>query len=189
MRELEFLPADYIRARYQRRIRFIRTWLLLALGMAMVLWSYQVGAWVQSARAELMALQSSDLAIDADVEKVRNLQTESDVYDRRLEMLRLLKAPITMTSACATLGNLVPNGVVLDDMLLQHPEKGGGDRATLRIVGIADSEASVTQALQALESSPGLAHVTLVESRPMTPTDGPKRSFTVEADVVAPTKE
>ena len=70
MHELEFLPEDYLRARFQRRIGFVRSWLLLAIGLAMVLWSFQMGAWVRNARAELAALRGAGSAVDAEVKKV-----------------------------------------------------------------------------------------------------------------------
>jgi len=186
MKELEFLPADFLRARFQRRIGFIRSWLLLALGTAMVLWSFQMGAWVQESRAELMALQSSDVAIDADVGKVRLLQTEAETYDRRIEMLRLLKPGITVADACVALGDLMPDGVVLEDVLMTHPEKAGRDQATLHLVGRGDSEAAVSRALRAMETSPIFGRVTLIEAKPLAPAEGAGRSFTVEADVMAP---
>ena len=96
MHELEFLPEDYLRARFQRRIGFIRSWLLLAIGMAMALWSLQMGAWVRDARAELAAVRGAGSAVDADVEKVRSLRTEARAYNQRLRLLRRLRPRIAV---------------------------------------------------------------------------------------------
>ena len=106
MRELEFLPEDYIRARYQRRIGFIRSWLLLALGLAMALWSLQVGVWVRDAKAELEALQGTNSAVDPDVEKVRSLRAEAASYSRRIELLQAMRPQITATEVMTSLASL-----------------------------------------------------------------------------------
>ena len=101
MHELEFLPEDYLRARFQRRIGFIRSWLLLAIGMAMVLWSLQVGAWVRDARAELAAVRGAGSAVDADVKKVRSLRAEARSHNKRLELLRSLRPGIAVAEVLA----------------------------------------------------------------------------------------
>jgi Tfp pilus assembly protein PilN len=191
MRELEFLPADYIRARCQRRVGFIRSWLLLALGMAMVLWSLQMGAWVRDARAELEAMEGAGSAVDADMTKVRCLRTETQAYSRRLELLKTLRPQITVTDAMAALSRLLPEGITLDEADLDHPERSGRDRATIRVCGTAPTEAAVTQALAAMEASDAFDRAVLVESKPLARESASRRSFVIEVEVVAapPAKE
>jgi Tfp pilus assembly protein PilN len=189
VRELEFLPEDYIRARLQRRVRFIRSWLLLALGLAMVLWSLQMGVWVRDARAELEALEGTGSAVEGDVTKVRNLKAEAESYNRRLELLETLRPRIAVADVMATLAALLPQGTTLDEVDLDHPERAGRDRATIRMCGAAPSEDAVTQMLAAIEAAESFVRAVLVESKPLA-RDGPPirragRAFVIEVEVVA----
>ena len=167
MRELEFLPPEYLRARYQRRVSFIRSWLLLAMGLAMVLWSLQIGAWVREAQAELAALHGTDTAVNADVVKVRLLRAEADTYKRRIELLQALRPQATTTELLAAVSDLLPDGVVVEEMSVDRGSKAvaSGD-TTVRLSGVAPTETIVTQALAALELSPAFNRVVLVESKP-----------------------
>jgi len=164
MRELEFLPPEYLRARFHRRVRFIRSWLLLAMGLAMVLWSLQMGYWVRDAQAELAALTGTGTAVDLDVAKVRRLQAETRVYSRRIEALRSLRPQVTAAELMATLADLLPEGVVADDMTVDQSSQSPPERARIRLSGIAVTEAMVTQLLAALEASPAFDRPVLIES-------------------------
>ena len=165
MRELEFLPEDYIRARYHRRIGFIRSWLLLALGLAMVLWSLQMGKWVQDARAELQALRGTGYAAGVEVEKVEKLQAEQRGYERRLGILQRFGPTGSVASVVAALADLVPDEVVLEEASLSGSEAAPRS-PELRVAGWAPSEVLVTRTLGALEASPSLEGALLVESKP-----------------------
>jgi Tfp pilus assembly protein PilN len=180
--ELEFLPADYVRARYQRRIGFIRSWLLLAMGLAMVLWSLQMGAWVRRAQAELESLRDTDTAIQPDVEKVRDQRSEAQVYEHRLELVQALRPRITAAEIMAAMAAALPGAVRVESAILDNPNPMAGDRIHVRITGAAPSEAAVTQTLNALEASPVLERAVLLESRALQAPDA-GRSFILEADV------
>jgi len=192
VRELEFLPQDYIRARFQRRIGFIRSWLLLALGLAMVLWSLQMGASVRDAKAELEALQDADTAVDADVEKVHTLRSEAQSYEQRIELLRSLRPQITASDMMVAMTDLLPAGVVLDEVNLDHPDlpavagRTGRDEAHVRLSGWAPSETAVTETLRAMEASTVFQRSVLAESKGVGGQDRGRRSFVVEADVIPP---
>jgi Tfp pilus assembly protein PilN len=183
VRELEFLPEEYLRARLQRRIGFIRSWLLLALGMAMVLWSLQMDVWVRDAKGELEALRGTDSAVEADVEKVRLLRAEAWSYTRRVELLRTLRPQQTATDVVAALADLVPEGLVLDDVRFERSGKAGSDRMVLRLAGTAPSETAVTGTLAALEASPAFEGAVLVESKPAAREGAGRRLFVVEVNV------
>lgn len=185
MRELEFLPEDYIRQRYQRRIGFIRSWLLLAMGMAMILWSLQMGVWVRDARAELEALQGTDSAVEADVEKVRMLRAEAQFYTRRIELLQTLRKQASATEVVAAVADLLPEGVVLEDVSLDFSDKTDRDGPAVRLAGVAPSETVVTRMLGLLEESPAFERAALVESKPLARDAPDRRAFVIEADVVA----
>ena len=164
MRELEFLPQDYLRARFHRRVGFIRSWLLLALGLAMVLWSLQMGMGVDAARAELQALRGTGHSVGEEVQKTERLQAEQRAYEGRLVALERLETNGSVVGLLALLGELVPAEVVLDEVVL-----GGSDdpdRYTLRIAGRSPSEVLVMRLLGALEGSPTFEGATLAESRP-----------------------
>ena len=165
MRELEFLPEDYIRARYHRRIGFIRSWLLLALGLAMVLWSLQMSQWVQDARAELQALRGTGYAAGVEVEKVEKLQAEQRTYERRLSVLQRFGPTGSVATVLVVLADLVPDEVVLEEASLNASETAPRSPA-LRVAGWAPSEVLVTRTLGALEASPSLKGALLVESKP-----------------------
>ena len=167
MRELEFLPEDYIRARFQRRIGFLRSWLLLALGLAMGLWSLQMGFWVRDARAELTALRGAGSAVDADVEKVRVLRAETQTYNRRLDLLRTLRPPVAATEVLAAVAARVPEGMTLTALSLEYPQDRDRRPPTVRLSGLARAETVVTQALGDLEAAPQFGQAVLVESRPV----------------------
>jgi len=186
VRELEWLPQDYIRARFQRRIGFIRSWLLLAVGLAMVLWSLQMGASVRDAKAELESLQSTDTAVDADVEKVRTLRSEAQSYEQRIELLRSLKPQITANGVMVAVADLLPEGALLDEVNLDHPERSGRDEARVRLVGRAPSETAVTEILRAMEASTVFQRVALAESKGVGGRDAGRRSFVIEAVAVPP---
>lgn len=183
VRELEFLPPDYIQARYQRRIGFIRSWLLLAMGMAMVLWSFQMGAWVRNARAELESLQGSDQAMQPDVLKVHHQRTEAQTYEQRLEMARSLQPRVTATEIMTAVAEVLPDTVRLDEALLDCAGLSPSDRVRVRLTGVALSETAVTHTLSALEDSPKLERAVLLESKAV-PGSEAARSFVIEADVV-----
>jgi hypothetical protein len=182
VRELEFLPPEYLRARYQRRVSFIRSWLLLAMGLAMVLWSLQIGAWVREAQAELAALHGTDTAVNADVVKVRLLRAEADTYKRRIELLQALRPQATTTELLAAVSDLLPDGVVVEEMSVDRGSKALPDQTTVRLSGVAPTETIVTQALAALELSPAFNRVVLVESKPAAQASG---HGTVAAQAVA----
>ena len=184
MHELEFLPEDYLRARFQRRIGFIRSWLLLAIGLAMVLWSLQMGAWVRSARAELAALRGAGSAVDADVKKVRNLRTEARSYNQRLDLLRNLRPRITVTDIVAEMVRLLPQSIMLDGFDLDYPTEAETERATLCLRGWAPNETTVTRTVGNLDASPRFEHAILVESKLLSEQTDGRRAFVIEADVV-----
>ena len=190
MRELEFLPEDYIRARYHRRIGFIRSWLLLALGLAMVLWSLQMGKWVQDARAELQALRGTGYAAGVEVEKVEKLQAEQRAYGRRLAVLQRFGPTGSAASVVAALADLVPDEVVLEEASLIGSETAPRSPA-LRVAGWAPSEVLVTRTLGALEASPSLEGALLVESKPGANENADRRYFviTVKGVDVSETEE
>jgi len=165
VRELEFLPEDYIRARYHRRIGFIRSWLLLALGLAMVLWSLQMSQWVQDARAELQALRGTGYAAGMEVEKVEKLQAEQRTYEQRLSVLQRFGPTGSVATVLVALADLVPDEVVLEEASLNASETAPRSPA-LRVAGWAPSEVLVTRTLGALEASPSLKGALLVESKP-----------------------
>jgi Tfp pilus assembly protein PilN len=191
VRELEFLPPEYIRTRRQRRVGFIRSWLLLAMGMAMVLWSLQIGFWVREAQAELAALQGTDTAMNPDVTKVRRLRAEAYTYKRRIELLRMLQPTATATALLTSLSDLLPEGVVVDDLSVDCGTKVPPDRITLCLSAVAPTEAMVTQTLGALEASPTFDGATLLESKPAKDGPGGRRAFVVEINACpnAPAKE
>lgn len=186
MRELEFLPADYVRAHFRRRIGFIRSWLLLALGLAMVLWSIQVGAWVRDARAELMALRGAGEAVEGDVSKVRMLRAEAKACDWRLSLVQALQARTTLTDVLCDLADILPDSVVLEEATLDCPDTGAGRGPLLRLRGVAAKETVVTRMLSALETSKLFQRAVLVESKPYAREDGERRSFVLEVNVVPP---
>ena len=191
MREIEFLPEHYIRARFQRRIGFIRSWLLLALGLAMVLWSLQVGEWVREAQAELLALQNAGAAVEGDVSKVRLLRAEAKAYDRRLSLVQTLRAQTSFTDVLVDLAAVLPDSVVLEDMTMGYPETGAGKGPALCLRGAAAKETTVTQMLSALENSKRFERPVLVESKPYSREDAERRSFVLEVHRVSavPAKE
>jgi hypothetical protein len=182
--ELEFLPEDYLRARFQRRIGFIRSWLLLAIGMAMVLWSLQMGAWVRDARAELTAVRGAGSAVDADVKKVRGLRAEARSYNQRLRLLRSLRPRIAVADVIAETVTLLPEGVMLDGLDLDHPDGAEAGRAVLCLRGWAPNEALVTQTLGQLDASPHFDQVTIVQSKLLTGGAEGRRLFVIEAGVL-----
>jgi len=191
VRELEFLPPEYLRARFHRRVRFIRTWLLLTMGLAMVLWSLQMGFWVQDAKAELAALCGTGSAVDLDVAKVRMLRAEAQVYSRRLETLRNLRPQVTATERMSALADLLPEGVVVDDVTVEQQPQDRSQRARICVAGVAPTESGVTQLLAALEASPSFERAVLVESKPLADDSTGRRAFIVAADaeIAAPAKE
>jgi len=191
VRELEFLPDDYTQARFKRRIGFIRSWLLLAMGLAMVLWSLQMGVWVRDARAELQSLRGAGSAVDGDVQKVRRLRAEARHFYRRLELLRTLRPQTTVTAVVAGLVDVLPAYTVLDAIELTQPETAGDGRAVVRLNGTAPRETVVADTLSRLDASPQFDRVTLVESKPAAADAAGRRRFVIEAEVlpVSPAQE
>jgi Tfp pilus assembly protein PilN len=192
VRELEFLPSEYLWARFHRRVRFLRSWLLLALALAMVLWSLQVGFWVQDAQAELAALCGTGDAVDADVAKVRMLRAEGQLYSRRIEAVALLRPRVMATDLLAALADLLPDGVVADDVTVDHSPRGRPEQARIRLAGVAPTETAVAQVLAAMEASPAFEGTVLVESKPALAGDrAGARAFIVAADarIAPPAKE
>jgi hypothetical protein len=189
VRELEFLPEDYLRARFQRQVRFIRSWLLMAMGLAMVLWSLQMGAWVRQAQGELLKLHGTDSAVDGDVEKVRMLRAEAQIYNHRLEVLQAVKPRVTPTLVLAALAERLPAGVSLEDVIIESADREPVDTMLVRMRGVAPTEAAVTETLGAMETAPSFRQAVLVESREPAADGGPRRIFTIEARIVATPKE
>lgn len=164
MREMEFLPQDYLRARFHRRVGFIRSWLLLAMGLAMVLWSLQVGMWVNDARAELQALRGTGYSVGMEVQKVERLQAEQRAYEEQLGVLKRLEPVGSVVGLTALLGDLVPAEITLDEVVLSVNDAKGGH--ALRVSGRSPSEVLVMRLLGALEASPAFERAALEESKP-----------------------
>jgi hypothetical protein len=179
VQELEFLPADYLEARVQRRIGFIRSWLVVALGLTMVLWSFQMGAWVRHANAELESLRGTDSAFTSDVEKVRLLRAETRSYDRRIELVQTLRPRISVTQILASAVSALPDGVFLDEASVDVAGRSPHERNRLRLSGMAISEAAVSQALSALDAVPEFDHPMLLESKIAQPGES-ARVFVIE---------
>jgi len=165
VRELEFLPEEYLRARFQRRIGFLRSWLVLVIGLAMVLYSLQMGTWVRDARAELRALWGTTGALESDVRRVRDLQAEASGYRRRLEVLQTLAPRLWPSDVLAEVVAVLPPGVALEAVDLMTGADSPGGRAHLAVTGIAGSQADVTETLAALEASPRFCGAVLVGTR------------------------
>jgi Tfp pilus assembly protein PilN len=183
VRELEFLPDDYLRARFQRRIGFIRSWLLLAIGLAMVLYSLQMGTWVRDARAELQALQGTGTAVKGDVEKVCRLREEARTYSERIEVAEALAPETTVTAVLADLVAALPEAVRVERLEVHWPAREAADRATVRLEGTAAGEQQVTQAVAHLDASPRFGRTLLVESRLAEGAPAGGRAFALETRV------
>jgi len=184
VRELEFLPDEYLRARFQRQIGFVRSWLLLAIGLAMVLYSFQMGTWVRDARAELVALRGSGTAVAPEVAKVRMLRSEARTYNERLERLEALRPALTVTDILADVVSATPDAVVLECLDVTASPGEGGDGLTVRLQGVADSEEGVTAMVAGLDALPRFARTILVESKLVDEMPGGRRAFAIEAEVV-----
>ncbi|MBL7139414.1 MAG: PilN domain-containing protein [Planctomycetes bacterium] len=184
MRELEFLPEEYLRARFQRRIGFVRSWLLLAIGLAMVLYSFQMGTWVRDAQAELVALRGSGAAVAPDVAKVRMLRAEARVYNERLERLDALRPALAVTNILADVVQAVPDAVVLECLDVSTSPAECGESLTVRVQGLARSEEGVTAMVAGLDALPRFTQTILVESRLVDETPDGRRAFAIEAEVV-----
>lgn len=186
MTELEFLPEDYLRARFHRRVGFIRSWLLLAMGLAMVLWSFQIGAWVRDARAELQALRGAGSAVDGDVERVERLRAEAQSYARRMTLIKELEPRTPLTEAMGTATNLLPETVVLEEVGVTGADKDRGTKPLVRLAGVVPAEETVSRLLGQMESSKRFAKATLLESRGQNHGAAPGRWFVIQAEVVEP---
>jgi len=184
VRELEFLPEDYLRARFQRRIGFIRSWLLLAIGLAMVLYSLQMGTWVRDARAELQALQGTGTAVEADVEKVSRLREEAKTYNERIARFEMLRPRASVTALLADVVGSLPDGVCLEHLEVVWPTQAAEGAPTVRLEGKARGEREVTRAVARLDVSPRFDQTILVESRLADETGSAIRTFGLEAIVV-----
>ncbi len=183
MTELEFLPDEYLKARFHRRVGFIRSWLLLALGMAMVLWSLQIGVWVRDARVELQALRGAGFAAAADAEKVEMLRAEMLAYARRVAVIKRLQPKVTVAETVEALTAHLPNAVALDEVRLSRSGETA-EAATVLCTGWAPCEAQVNELLGALESSGRFGRAVLVESKPEKRQDATWRWFVIEAAVL-----
>ena len=184
--ELEFLPEDYLKARFQRRVGFIRSWLLLAMGLAMVLWSFQIGAWVRDARAELQALRGTGSAVESDVERVEGLRMEAQAYGRRVALIEQLEPGVLLTEAMAVATNLLPDSIVLEEMGVTGADKQRGTKALVHLAGVAPAEEIVSRLLGRMEASKRFTKATLVECRGQNGGAVPGRWFVIEAEVVEP---
>ena len=184
MRELEFLPEDYLRARFQRRIGFIRSWLLLAIGLAMVLYSLQMGTWVRDARAELQALQGTGHVVEGDVEKVRRLREEARGYSERIEVAEALRPRTTVTEVLADLVAALPEAAQVQRVEIQWPPMDADEPATVHLDGRAASERQVTEAVASLDASPRFGGTILAESRLVDGTAGSGRVFALKTHVL-----
>lgn len=186
MRDLEFLPEDYLRARFRRRLGFLRAWLLLALGLVMVLWSLQAGAWVRSARAELMALRGTGSAMEADVEKSRRLKMEAQDHNRRVGALAALVTKVGVGDILAELADALPHGVALETAEVVRQDWQASAVARVRLTGSAPAETVVGRALEALEASPIFEKAVLVESKQQDGSPRTGRRFVIEVSTVGP---
>jgi hypothetical protein len=185
--ELEFLPDDYLKARFHRRVGFIRSWLLLALGLAMVLWSLQIGVWVRDARAELQGLRGAGFAAAADVEKVEMLRAEVLGYARRVAAIKRLQPQVTVAETVEALTSHLPDAAALDEVRLSRSAEAPEARTVLRVTGWAPCETHVNEMLGQLESSGRFGHAVLVESKPQKRQGATWRWFVIEAAVLETT--
>jgi Tfp pilus assembly protein PilN len=186
VRELEFLPEDYLRARFHRRLGFLRSWLLLALGLAMVLWSLQMGAWVRCAQAELQALRGTGSAMEADVEKSQRLKAEAQDHNRRVGALASLVTKVGVADILAELADVLPPGVALEGAEIARRDWRASSPAVLRLRGSAPTETAVTGTVEAIEASALLEKAVLVESKQHDGADRTSRQFVVEASTIGP---
>ncbi len=184
MRELEFLPDDYLRARLRRRIGFIRSWLLLAIGLAMVLYSLQMGTWVRDARAELQALQGTGTAVKGDVEKVRRLREEARTYSERIEVAERLRPRTTTTAVLADVVAALPDSVRVERLEVCWASRDAAEPAVVHLDGTAAGERQVTQAVARLDASSRFGETILAESRLAGTAAAGGRTFALETRIL-----
>jgi hypothetical protein len=189
VRELEFLPEEYLRARFQRRIGFIRSWLLLAIGLAMALYSMQMGTWVRDARAELRALQGTGTAVKGDVEKVRRLREEARTYSNRIEVAEALRPRVSVTDVLADLVSALPEAVCVERLEVLWLPNDLAEPATVHLEGMARNEEQVTLAVARLDASPCFGRTILVESRLAAELPAAGRTFALETQILRGERE
>ena len=104
---------------------------------------------------------------------------------------RSLRPQGTAAELVATLADLLPEGVMADEVTVDQSLQSPPERARIRLSGIAVTEAMVTQLLAALEASPAFERPVLIESKPVAGDGTGRRTFIVAADAeaVAPVKE
>ncbi len=179
MRELEFLPPDYLRARFARRLGFLRSWLLVAMGLAMVLWSLQMGLCVRDAEAKLRGIRGLDSTASQDVVKVERLQAEVRRFSARLAALRDAADGVATSDVLADVVERLSDATGLTRLTVTRHEEGPG--AVVRLWGWGSGHADVGRVLGAIEASPYLVGAVLRESHADTAGGGPRRVFLIEA--------
>ena len=112
-------------------------------------------------------------------EKVRLLRTETRTYDRRIELVRALRPQVTAAQILAAVSASLPEGVSLDEAVLDDEGAAPLRGVRVRLSGAAPSESVVSQALSALDASPVFDRPVLLESKIAQPGEA-SRLFVIE---------
>jgi Tfp pilus assembly protein PilN len=113
MKDLEFLPYRYIRARLNQRLRFIRLWLLIVMALAMVCWALYSESSNKAVSNQVLGLETSLSVVDADLQKLKALQAQEQKYLAYGELVKQLSGSGPRTGVLEEVVTRLPDEIFL----------------------------------------------------------------------------
>jgi Tfp pilus assembly protein PilN len=123
MRELEFLPAWYPKARQRRRLIILQVWMTLLIAIGLGFWSFLVRTNVTNASDALDELSARLAQTDTELKRLDELlrlQKQLGVQD---QIIARLGTHITPTRLLAAIENVLPSEMALINMSVTTEEQ------------------------------------------------------------------
>jgi Tfp pilus assembly protein PilN len=187
MRELEFLPDWYPKARRQKRLVMLQSWLAVVLAMGIAVWGVMTHRNHKTRLAQLQSLDAQIAQSQLNLKLRDELQQKKRALEDQQRILARIGAHVEASRVLSRIASLMPEQMSLTDMTIDtidqvpaaDPSKSpdaksaqGTRRMKVQLQGVAPSDVDLANFLARLSSVPFFEQVTLVEAQDLNDKSG-----------------
>jgi hypothetical protein len=136
MRELEFIPAWYIRLLRRRRLLFVQSWLALAIAGGLGLWVFLADGNARAAEAALDSLRHQVQQTESQLEQMDRLEKLRKQWRRQADVMDRMGLHVESARLISKLAEVMPKAVAITMLHLEVRESpmalSNAARAALR---------------------------------------------------------
>jgi hypothetical protein len=113
MRELEFIPAWYVRLLRRRRLLFVQSWLALAIGGGLGLWVFLADGNARAAEAALDSLRQQVQQTESQLEQMDRLERLRKQWRRQADVMDRMGLHVECARLISKLAEVMPKAVAI----------------------------------------------------------------------------